>query len=134
MCSVVGSSGLERGNETIKEVDMGVLGDPIIVSHALSCTSKEVVYLAKNLKSGKVYFGQTGREIRHRVREHINDIENKDERKPISRHFVQTNSSRQDFWCIPIAKVVGGKEIRESVESALIKRYKTVLCGLNERD
>ena len=58
-------------NEKIKEVDMGECGPPIKISNDLTCTSKNIVYVAKDMVHGKVYVGQTGREVKKRHADHL---------------------------------------------------------------
>ena len=109
MCIHVKKNMTRAANEKIREIDMGECGPPIKISHNLSCMSKNIVYVAKDLVHGKVYVGQTGREIKRRHADHLGDISRRDIRKPVSRYFADKNLSEQDFWMAPVAQIRGSK-------------------------
>ena len=100
MCIQAKGNMSRRVNETIKKVVMEPLGPPIVISHKLMCSSKNMVYVAKDLQYGKVYIGQSGREIRRRHADHLGDIEQGDERKLVLRYFLEKNLTTDNFWMI----------------------------------
>ena len=134
MCIHAKKNMTRLANEKIKEVDMGECGPPIKISHDLTCTSKNIVYVAKDMVHGKVYVGQTGREVKKRHADHLGDIARGDMGKPVSRYFVESGLDERNFWMIPVAQIRGSKVAREYVESAIIRRYKTTTLGLNTRN
>ena len=131
MCIHVKKNMTRSANEKIREIDMGICGPPIKISHDLCC--KNIVYVAKDLVHGKVYVGQTGREIKRRHANHLGDILRGDIKKPVSRYFMDKNLDEQDFWMAPVAQIRGSRVAREYVESAIIRRYNTTTLGLNTR-
>ena len=84
---------------------MGTCGPPIRISHDLTCTSKNIVYVAKDLVHGKVYVGQTGREIKRRHADHLGDISRGDIKKPVSRYLMENDLDEQDLWMAPVAQI-----------------------------
>ena len=121
-----------RGNEVVKEVSMGNLGPPIEIKQKLNCRSSGVVYIAIDLADGKLYAGQTGREARKRLGEHIRAIENNDRSNALGDHFNQKGHGVEHLAMIPVVKVMGGKFERVSIERNIINRYGLVKNGMNK--
>ena len=122
-----------RGNETVKEVDMGTLGPPIKIEHKLNCRSDNVIYVAKDLRDEKVYAGETKREVRARLSEHVRAIENASDDTAVGEHFTRMGHSANDLVLVPVIKVTGGDQIRKSLERTIINRYRLVEKGMNKR-
>ena len=121
-----------RGNQVVKEVSMGALGPPIKIEQKLNCRSSGVVYIAVDLADGKLYAGETGREARKRLGEHIRAIENDDRSSAVGEHFNQKGHGADNLAMIPVVKVIGGKFERRAIERDIINRYGLVQNGMNK--
>lgn len=128
---VGGGGAMRRGNEVVREIDMGELGPKIKIEQRLSCRSKNVVYLAKDLRDGKLYFGESKREVRFRFTEHLRAIEDCSDRTAVGEHFTRQGHGPEDLVMIPIIQVRGGAFERKSIERRMINRYNLVERGMN---
>ena len=81
-----------------------------------------------------VYYGETGRPLRIRFREHKGDIENA-RAKPVSQHFNLPGHTLADVIFIGIERVVpaGDTFVRKERESFYIRRGNAVHDGANRR-
>ena len=131
MCAQILDSVLDRGNRVITQIDMGRLGEPLQVSHALTCSSESTCYVLKDTVHGRIYIGQCGRQVRVRHNEHVRAIVNKSTKSPVAKYFNEKGLSKEHFWMCPAVKVVGGEFVRKAVESTLIEKYNTTILGLN---
>ena len=124
---------MERGNEVTRVVDMGNLGPPITIEHRLCCRTSNVVYIAKDLQDGKLYAGETKREVRARLSEHVSSIENVTDASAVGKHFNRMNHAADKLVMVPIVKVTGGTMVRKSIERVIINRYDLINSGMNEK-
>ena len=81
-----------------------------------------------------VYYGETGRELRSRFREHKGDIANA-RQKPVSEHFNLPGHSLRDLIFIGIEKVLPPDDtfLRKQRETFYIRRANSVYDGANRR-
>ena len=78
-----------------------------------------------------VYFGETGRDLERRIKEHKDDIVLCKPASAVANHVWETNGHQFDF---PNAKVIFKSNYtlrRHIVESALITKYKHSCVNLN---
>jgi hypothetical protein len=63
----------------------------------VSCETKNVIYCLNCTKCGKQYVGETKRSFRIRINEHLGDIRNHRNYKPVAKHF---NSRNHTIHCV----------------------------------
>jgi hypothetical protein len=63
----------------------------------VTCESANVIYCINCKQCGKQYVGETKRKFRIRINEHLGDIRNKRNHKPVARHF---NSKNHNIKCV----------------------------------
>ena len=63
----------------------------------VTCETRNVIYCLECKQCGKQYIGETKRSFRIRVNEHLGDIRNYRNYKPVARHF---NSKNHNINCV----------------------------------
>jgi hypothetical protein len=63
----------------------------------VTCETANVIYCLTCMQCGKQYVGETKRTFRIRISEHLGDIRNKRNHKPVARHF---NSKNHNIKCV----------------------------------
>ena len=63
----------------------------------VSCETKNVIYCLECTYCGKQYVGETKRSFRIRISEHMGDVRNHRNHKPVAKHF---NSRNHNLKCI----------------------------------
>ena len=112
-----------------------VSGKTYQINGLLNCNSVGCVYKILCDKCDDfVYFGETGRTLKTRFREHKNDIENA-RAKPVSEHFNLPGHSLDNVIFIGIERVVPTEDtfLRKQRESFYIRRGNAVHDGANQR-
>ena len=108
----------------------------IQVEQDSKCTERDVIYGLTCTKCGKVvYVGETGRQLKDRVDEHLRDIRlNRD--KPVATHFNSNNHSIHNVQVSVLEKVHGqSKSLRLIRENDWINRLNTKFpSGLNSKE
>ena len=81
------------------------------------------------------YIGETGRSLKNRFYEHLNDASKKDENKPCGKHFSLPGHSTSNLCIIGIEEVFPKNDIllRKNREHVWIKNYNSVILGANTR-
>ena len=81
------------------------------------------------------YIGETGRPLKTRFYEHLNDATKKDENKPCGKHFSLAGHSTSDICMIGIEQVFPKDDtlLRKRREHFWIKTYNSVNSGANIR-
>ena len=101
-----------------------------------NCTERDVIYgLTCTLGDKIVYVGETGRELRERMEEHLRDIRLKKE-KAVATHFNSNGHTANNFKVTKPEKVRGqSKSLRLIRESDWISKLNTKFpSGLNARE
>ncbi|OCT86458.1 hypothetical protein XELAEV_18020141mg [Xenopus laevis] len=57
----------------------------------INCNTNSVVYLISCLKCHKQYVGCTMRNLKNRIREHLNSLNSEKVNSPVARHFIECN-------------------------------------------
>ena len=102
----------------------------------VNCLQRNVVYAISCRKcSLVVYVGETERQIRERMTEHLRDVRLAKD-KPINVHFSRSDHSCNDMMFTILEKMYGADRIeRQMHESAWIKKLKTARpFGCNVKD
>lgn len=104
------------------------------VSKSFTCTSKSLIYCIICLKCGILYIGETGRELKDRIREHVRDVKNRNNRKEVALHFNSADHTPDDLGVFGVYYCKNQRE-RRLKESELIQRLGTLSpLGLNRMD
>ena len=101
-----------------------------------TCTSASVVYCITCSYCEKLYFGETGRRLGERFREHLRDVERnvKDASKAVAKHFNLPNHSKQHIAHCGLSLHQGSSESRKTLEQEFIFQIGTLNShGINER-
>ena len=105
--------------------------------HVGNCTTKNVVYMLTCTLCGKQYVGQTKRELKVRIGEHLYNIK-KHHDTPVAQHFNHTNHSADNLRCEIIEALKTDPEdsdSRLSRETHWIHQLQTLHPnGMNVRD
>ena len=75
------------------------------VNKPVSCRTENVIYLISCTKCSEQYVGQTGREFKKRMKEHLGYINNFKFSEPTGKHFNLPNHDISMFKCIDYRKV-----------------------------
>ena len=105
------------------------------INGMITCSSRGCVYKIMCQKClGFVYYGETGRELRTRFREHRGDIDN-NRPKPVSEHFNKPGHTLGDLIFIGIERVIPTDDAfrRKQRESFYIRRANSMRNGANRR-
>ena len=106
---------------------------------ALSCKSKNLIYLIQCNKCKCQYIGETKRQLNERFGEHRRSILNDQQLSdptPVSLHFNQTVHSINDVILIPLELIHSNLDVvRKAREAHLIHKGNTLFpLGINRRD
>ena len=99
----------------------------------ITCKTESFLYVLKSRKvPRKCYRGQSGGTVARRLGEHRRDIMNMDDTKAVARHFMETNSSKDDLQFVPI-RVVRNKNMwaRLELERRFLNDNNLLDDGLN---
>lgn len=88
--------------------------------------SYSVVYSITCPVCGKLYIGQTGRNIRIRIAEHKCDINRRDREQPVAKHFIDHNAQSQDILVTILDNTARDKNTRLRLEEAWIRVLNTI--------
>ncbi|CAG2200335.1 unnamed protein product [Mytilus edulis] len=106
----------------------------IKITEPITCLTTSVIYIIKCKKCNKQYIGQTGNTICERFYGHMNDIKNKNEHKPVSKHFSAEGHNTNDVTITGIKTTVANVNTRLRTEEAYINYLSTQSpWGLNLR-
>ena len=112
-----------------------VAGRTFQINGVITCETKGCVYKIECQRCpGFVYYGETGRALKTRFREHKGDIENCRD-KPVAEHFNLPGHSLADLVFTGIERVMppGDSFMRKQRESFYIMRSNSVRDGANRR-
>ena len=103
----------------------------------INCLTKNVVYqlLCKQCPLFH-YEGETLRELRQRILDHLSYVRNKKENQVAGHHFNLPGHSIADLEVVGIERVLPRKNdiIRKSRESYWINEYESTVFGFNRRN
>lgn len=104
------------------------------ITKSFTCTSTNIIYGIICLKCGILYIGETGRQLKERIREHLRDVKKNTMNKEVAIHFNQSGHSIQDLGVFGIQYFLNQNK-RRLEESKLIKKLGTLSpLGLNRAD
>jgi peptide-methionine (R)-S-oxide reductase len=104
------------------------------VNKPVSCCTENVIYLISCTKCSEQYVGQTGREFKKRMQEHLGYINNFKFTEPTGKHFNLPNHDISMFKCSIIEKcTMNSKVYRENREENFIKLFQTKFKGMNRK-
>ena len=106
------------------------------IKTSINCKTSGVIYKIFCTRcSDFTYIGETGRALKTRFYEHLNDAMKKDENKPCGRHFHQPGHSTSDISIIGIETVFPKDDtlLRKRREQLWIKTYDSANSGANTR-
>ena len=112
-----------------------VAGRTFQINGVITCETKGCVYKIECQRCpGWFYYGETGRALKTRFREHKGDIENCRD-KPVAEHFNLPGHSLADLVFTGIERVMppGDSFMRKQRESFYIMRSNSVRDGANRR-
>jgi len=105
LCSILEMSGIKDTNEQ----------SVYKVSANINCRERNVIYAIKCNKCNKaVYVGETEREIRDRMKEHLSDVR-LDREKPINRHFGIRGHSSNDVRFVILRRMFNAGKIERQI-------------------
>ena len=110
--------------------------EEFVVPTKVNCTQRNVVYGISCAKCDKiVYVGETERQLRERMKEHLRDVRQKSE-KPINAHFSLTGHSEADLRFTTLKQMYTAERIERQVnETAWIHTLQTIRpLGCNVKD
>ena len=112
--------------------------DPLKVTDHFTCISTNVIYCITCTLCKKIYIGETGRRLAGCLREHLRDIEKKnnntDASKTFARHFNLPNHSHNNMIICGLSLHYGNTESRKNLEQKFIFQLGTLSShGINER-
>ena len=122
----------DKGQRLITKVDMGNLGKEIIIRERVSCDTKGILYILRDVVDGSMYLGQSGQKMRERFRKHKADILAKDKSHPMAKHLMKVGRGLESVQVIVFKKVNGNTAIRKEMEKSFINKYDLVRKGLNK--
>ena len=106
------------------------------VTDHFTCISTDVIYCITSTLCKKIYIGETGRRPADRFREHLRDVEKKnntDVSKPVPRHFNLPDHSHHNMTICGLSLHHGNTESRENLEQKFIFQLGTLSPhGLND--
>ena len=106
--------------------------EKIKIHGRFNCKTKNVIYVISCKKCGLQYVGQSGNTFNERLRGHLTDIKQKNDVKPVSRHFISQNHAASDVTAIIVAQTTSNVNVRLRTEESWIARLKTKFpSGLN---
>lgn len=92
---------------------------------AMNCNSTNLVYMITCNKCGKQYVGETGRQLKTRFTEHLNDVSKKKD-TAVADHFNLPGHTKSNMEIVPIEKLNKCTFYRRHKESHWIKSLKTL--------
>lgn len=103
------------------------------VKRSFSCCSTNIVYVIRCNKCNLIYVGETKRSLSDRMKEHLRDIRNS-EQKPVARHFNSPGHDSCCFKCQAIWQCHSDSVELCSVETHFIELFGSVQpYGMNVR-
>jgi hypothetical protein len=104
----------------------------------VSCESRNVIYCIECTQCGKQYIGETKRSFRIRISEHIGDVKNNRNYKPVAKHFNSRNHNIRNMKKTILEIITHDPDLEESTihrrerENFWINRLRTLdPLGLN---
>jgi len=104
------------------------------INKPFNCNSRNVIYIIECNKSncGKRYIGETDREIKKRINEHLGYIRNKDLDKATGEHFNLPGHSESHLMFTIIEQSKSQEyEYRKEREKYFISKFDTYNKGIN---
>ena len=105
------------------------------LNSSLDCSTKNVVYclLCNKHGCGKIYIGQSQRQLKERFSEHKTSVRKKSD-NVVGQHFSGPGHDLENMEIIGIEKVfTKGKKFIEKRESMWIERLEAEFKGLNAK-
>ena len=108
--------------------------DKIVEINAnISCSSKNLIYCLPCDKCGKQYIGETERELKERIQEHLGYIRNSKLNQATGEHFNLDGHFIFDMKVTVIEKLhKTDRATREIRESMYIRDFHSELSGINK--
>ena len=104
------------------------------INKPVTCNTENVIYAISCKKCNEQYIGQTGRQFKQRMQEHLGYIRNKKMTEPTGKHFNQPGHNISMFSCSILEKCqIGSKTYRETKEEHFIKLFQTKFKGMNKK-
>jgi hypothetical protein len=98
----------------------------------VSCESRNVIYCIECTQCGKQYIGETKRSFRIRISEHMGDVRNTRNYKPVARHFNSRNHTIKNMKNTVLETITQDPELEQSTihrrtrEAYWIHRLRTI--------
>ena len=90
-----------------------------------NCKTKNVIYVISCKKCGLQYVGQSGNTFNERLRGHFMDIKQKNDVKPVSRHFILNDHTQNDVTATIVAQTTNDVNVRLRTEEVWIAKLQT---------
>ena len=102
------------------------------INKPVNCETSNVVYLVECIKCKSQYVGQTGREFKARMKEHLGYIRNKKISEPTGQHFNLPGHDISMFRASILEVCKSERRVyREHREEHFIQAFQTKLKGMN---
>ena len=96
------------------------------IKQKIDCETKNVLYRIQCQKCGKEYIGETGRNVKVRIKEHLDYVKNKNVKQPTGAHFNKKGHGLEYFSWVAFEKInKSGPNYRKTRESFRINQFNT---------
>ena len=97
-----------------------------------NCKTKNVIYVISCKKCGLQYVGQSGNTFNEQLRGHFMDIKQKNDVKPVSRHFILNDHTPNNVTATIVTQTTNDVNVRLRTEEVWIGKLQTKFpTGLN---
>ena len=104
------------------------------VNKPVNCISSNVIYLIQCTKCSQQYIGQTGRQFKQRIMEHVNYVKNSKLTEPTGFHFNLPGHDVSMLRATILEQCkLNSRMYRETREEYFINLFKTKLLGMNRK-
>ena len=101
----------------------------------MTCSTRNLIYVITCKKCSLLYVGETKRELRKRMYEHLYSIKT-NKKTPVAEHFNSPGHNVSHFLFTAICKIYSKKDaIRKQIELKMINEINTLHpYGINRKD